>query len=110
MPKRTRAPDHPILKDAWRHEVVGVHYDGLADEPYLDLVLRHADSKMLRRLRFFSPQQVRISGFPNMTWGLAISDVSSRGMEGIGVEVYDFESSGPSAAELYARDVVEVPA
>jgi hypothetical protein len=100
-------PDHPILGEAWKHEVVGFHYDGLAEEPYLDLVLRHAETKAIRKLRFFSPREIRISD-PRMNWGLAIADVRRRQMEGIGVEVYTFENS-EGTAELYARDVAEVP-
>jgi hypothetical protein len=106
MTTRARNPDHPILREAWKHEVVGFHYDGLAEEPYLDLVLRHAETKVIRRLRFFSPTEISISG-PHMNWGLAIADVRQRQMERIGVEVYNFENSqGP--AEFYARDVADV--
>jgi hypothetical protein len=42
-----------------------------------------------------------------MNWGLAIADARQRQMEGIGVQVYNFENSqGP--AEFYARDVIDV--
>jgi hypothetical protein len=106
MSAPTRDPDHPILLDAWKHELVGFHYDGLAEEPFIDLVLRHADTGVIRRLRFFSPTDLRI-GSPRMNWGLAIRDVSARQMEGIGVEVYNFENSD-APIEFFARAVLEV--
>lgn len=106
MTARSRDPDHPILPEAWKHELVGFHYDGMSDEPFLDLVLRHADTRAIRRLRFFSPTELRI-GQPRMNWGLAIRDVRARQMEGIGVEVYNFENSEASI-EFVARDVAEL--
>jgi hypothetical protein len=106
MTPRSTDPDHPILQEAWKHELVGFQYDGLADEPYLDLVLRHAETKAIRRLRFLSPSEISING-PRMNWGLAIADVRRRQMQDIGVEVYNFENS-PGFAQLYARDVVDV--
>lgn len=106
MAAHARDPDHPILAEAWKHELVGFHYDGLADEAFLDLVLRHAETKAVRRLRFFSPADLRIRN-PLMNWGLAIRDVRARQMEGIGVEVYNFENDeGP--VEFFARDVAEL--
>jgi len=107
MTTRQRDPDHPVLQQAWRHEVVGFTFDGLAEEPYLDLVLRHSDTKVIRRLRFFSPTEIRISG-PSMNWGIAIADVRARQLEGLGVEVYNFEGS-EAPIEFSARDVVELP-
>jgi hypothetical protein len=107
MSAPTRDPDHPILPEAWKHELVGFRYDGLSGEPFLDLVLRHADTRAIRRLRFFSPADLRI-GQPHMNWGLAIVDVRARQMEGIGVEVYNFENS-EAPIEFFARDVTEAP-
>lgn len=102
-----RDPPHPILQEVWKHEVVGFQYVGLADEPYLDLVLRHVETQVVRSLRFFSPTQVRIRD-SGMNWGLAIDDIRARQMQGIGVRVYNFEADeGP--VELLARDVVELP-
>ena len=43
-----------------------------------------------------------------MNWGLAIRDVRARQMEGIGVEVYNFENS-EAPIEFFARDVTEAP-
>jgi hypothetical protein len=106
MTSVSRSPEHPVLEDAWKHELVGFHYDGLADEPYIDLVLRHAETKAIRRLRFLSPREISLNG-PHMNWGLAIADVRQRQMGGIGVEVYNFENSQGSA-EFYARDVIDV--
>jgi hypothetical protein len=69
-------------------------------------VLRHAETKAIRRLRFLSPREISLSA-PHMNWGLAIAAVRQRQMEGIGVEVYNFENSQGSA-EYYARDVIDV--
>ena len=61
----------------------------------------------IRRLRFFSPTQVRIRD-AGMNWGLAIADIRARQLQGIGVELHNFEADeGPM--ELLARDVVELP-
>lgn len=106
MSAPTRDPDHPVLPQAWKHELVGFHYDGLAEEPFLDLVLRHAETSVVRRLRFLSPTELRI-GQPHMNWGLALRDVRARQMEGVGVEVYNFENS-QAPIEFFARDVAEV--
>lgn len=107
MANRPRDPDHPVLQEAWKHEVVGFQYVGLAEEPYLDLLLRHADTRAIRRLRYFSPTQVRIRD-TGMNWGLGIADIRARQLQGIGVEVYNFEADeGP--VEFLARDVVELP-
>jgi len=43
-----------------------------------------------------------------MNWGLAIADIRARQLQGIGVELHNFEADeGPM--ELLARDVVELP-
>lgn len=67
MGQRERDPDHPVLPEEWKHEVVGFHYERLAEEPFLDLVLRHVETKTIRRLRFLSPRDIRIEG-PCMNW------------------------------------------
>jgi hypothetical protein len=105
MAPQARDPEHSILREAWKHELVGFNYNGLAEEPYIDLVLRHAESKVIRRLRFFSPQELSISSL-QMNWGLAIADVRQRQMQGIGVRVFNFEN-GPGPAEFYAREVID---
>lgn len=57
-----RDPDHPILADAWKYEVVEFHWSTTGDEPNADLVLRHAENGSIRRLRFRRPEEVRFAG------------------------------------------------
>jgi hypothetical protein len=107
MTRREGDPDHPILPEARKHEIVGFHYDGLADEPYLDLELRHAETKAIRRLRFFSPSGVNIKGVPPvLDGGLVVADVRQRQLWLTGVRVYSFEPC-PDTFEFWARDVVD---
>jgi hypothetical protein len=99
-------PEHPILADAHTWEIVGFNLqkDPVDQgEPYLDLTVRR--DRELRVLRFWSPRDVEIQkGGPAMTHGLSIVDVSSRGLEGIGVRVCDFEAS-PGSVSFWARTV-----
>lgn len=102
-----RDPAHPILQDAWRHEVVELHWARAENgERYVDLVLRHADTGVERKLRFRRPTQVRFADV-GMCWGLFIDDISSRQMQGLHVRVGDFENSG-TPVELMAWDVSEI--
>jgi hypothetical protein len=105
MTLKAEDPSHPILREAHKHEIVGYHYDGLAEEPYLDLVLRHTETKAIRRLRFYSPRDVSISE-PYMNSGMAIADVHHRQMERTRVRVFNFEASS-GMAQFYARDVID---
>lgn len=101
-------PDHPILTRPWEYEVVGFSYMRPEDgtEPYIDLTLRKG--QVVRRLRFFSPQEIEIEkGFPCSTHGMYFSDVRARGMEGLGVRVGDFEASS-GRVSFWARDVVDL--
>lgn len=97
------------MKSPCTYEIVGFTYkrdlDG-ASEPYIDMTLQKGTET--RRLRFLGPRDLRISeGFP-CSGGLAILDVSQRQLEGIGVQVVNFESDG-GCPEFWARDVVELP-
>ena len=101
-------PDHPILDHPWEYEIVGFSYfrpdDGT--ERYIDLTLRK--DQVVRRLRFFGPQDIEIEkGFPSPTGGMYFSDVSARGLEGLGVRVADFEAS-PGAVRFWARAVIDL--
>jgi hypothetical protein len=100
-------PDHAILPDAWKWEIVGlrVELDPLDEvESYLDLTLRLGHDRQI--LRFWSPRDLCIeAGGPRMTHGLMILDVSARSLEGIGVRVDDFEASSGSV-RFIARCVV----
>ena len=62
---------------------------------------------VVRRLRFWSPQQFQIEeGFPQPTHGLAILDVKGRGLEGLAVWVTDFEATSGKIT-FWARAVVD---
>jgi hypothetical protein len=100
-------PDHPILRDVRLHEVVGLCWDRTAEEPFLDLTLRHTQTSEVKRLRFWSPRDIHVD--PDIAayqYGLTIADVRTRQLEGIGVEVYNFEGFGD--IRFFARDVVDV--
>lgn len=102
-------PDHPILPEAWRHEVVGFRLDRIPEdgtEAYLDLTLMREGRR--RRLRFWSPRDIQIErGGPCITFGLVISDLQSRGLEDVGVRVDDFEAS-QGAVRFVARAVEDL--
>jgi hypothetical protein len=105
-----RDPDHTILPEAWRWEIIGLNIQ-LApkdeSEPYLDLTLRRGLEQ--RRLRFWSPQQLVVEeGGPANTSGLSIQDVSARGLDRIGVRVDDLEGSH-GAVRFWARAVEGLP-
>jgi hypothetical protein len=101
-------PDHPILRDPWAWELREFTYRrDPADwhESHIDIVFERGG--VVRRLRFFAPQQVRISeGLPN-TLGMVILDVRGRQLDGLGVRVANYEQS-PGGPEFWAARVVEV--
>jgi len=96
-------PDHPILTAPWTYEVVGLRYNGTpcgADDHILELTLTKESETV--RLRFLQPGGLRINeGFPTQL-GLFISDISSKGWEGIAIEVGDFENQ---TIHFYAKSV-----
>jgi hypothetical protein len=102
-------PDHPILPNAWRYEIVGLRLERApADgrEPYLDLAVEYSNQR--RTLRFWSPADLEIErGGPCMTSGMTIKDLRARGLYGVGVKVADFEST-VGAVRFVARDVEEI--
>jgi hypothetical protein len=100
-------PDHPILPDPYRWELVEFTYRRADDwrESYIDLVLARAGVE--RRLRFFAPRDVELSrGLPNSS-GLYIQDVSGRQMEDVRVRVGSFEEHW-GVPSFWAASVVEV--
>ena len=99
-------PEHPILPEAWKHEVIEFHWNRSEDEPYVDLVLRHAESGLVRRLRFLWPEEVRFVN-AGMGWGLFIQDIRSRQLQGLNVKVGNFENCD-ATVELMARDVMDI--
>jgi hypothetical protein len=63
---------------------------------------------VVRRLRFFAPQQLQLSeGLPN-TIGMCILDVSGRQLDCLGVRVANFEQPN-GAPKFWAARVVEIP-
>ncbi len=95
MPQREwlDEPKHPILPEAWTHEVVtvAVQREPLDEqEPFIDLTVRRGADRVT--LRFWSPRELHIDdGGAAMTGGFVILDVRGRGLEGVGVRVDDFE-------------------
>ena len=102
-----RDPDHAIIDAPFRWELVEFTYRRETDwgESYIDLVL--ARDGVERRLRFFGPQDLVLDrGLPNSS-GLYISDVTGRGMDGIGVRVGSFEPNS-CVPSFWASRVVEI--
>ena len=101
-------PDHPIIEHPFRYRVVGFCFHRTLDdseESYIDLSLQHG--QVVRRLRFFSPQDVSIEeGFPNGA-GMYIADVRQRGLAQLGVRVGYFAAS-PGAIQFWARTVIDL--
>ena len=100
--------DHPVLPEAWQYDIVGVRIelaptDG--SEPFLDLTVRRGNDR--RSLRFFSPQEIEIERGGPVNGGLQILDVSARQLDGLTVQVTDFEA-GSGSLGFWARDVAAV--
>ena len=106
-----RDHEHPILPRACEYEIIGLRLereppDGI--EPFLDLTLRRGSQR--RVLRFWSPQNLEVKrGGPIMTHGLVIYDIRSRGLDGLNVEVDDYENT-EGKVTFVARAVEELPA
>lgn len=88
-------PHHSILEAPHKYDIVEFRYFVDRNEPaqsFIDLSLEKDDAVV--SLRFWKPVNLIIEqGFPNATGGMVFYDVSSFSLEGIGVEVADFESS-----------------
>jgi hypothetical protein len=101
-------PEHPILPDAWRWELIEFTYRrDLADwrESHIEMVFRQ--NGVERRLRFLSPQDLELSqGLPTST-GMRILDVSGRQLDGLRVRVASFEQSYGTPT-FWAASVIEV--
>jgi hypothetical protein len=104
-------PEHPILPRAWEYEVLGFNLQRADDPPRLDLTLRRRSDGIVRRLRFLYPQDIFIErGFTGFPEGLLILDVRGRGLEGLSVQVTDFEGASVGAIGFWARDVIDLDA
>jgi hypothetical protein len=102
--------EHPILAQAWSYEIVGFNLQLRETPSRLDLTLRSRGSGQVRRLRFLEPRDVFIeNGFRGYTDGLSIRDVRARKLEGLTVQVTDFEASN-GAIGFWARDVIDLDA
>lgn len=102
-------PDHPIIDQPWQYSIVDfhVHADSDTGESFIDMTLRREGVQ--RRLRFLDPQNIVIDEgcFPQPTGGMQILDVSHRQLDGLTVEVGDFENEG-GAVTFCARQVVDL--
>ncbi len=101
-------PNHAIIDRPFEYRILSMRYSTRRDgqEPFLDLEVCRGE--VIRRLRFWSPQELEIEkGFPEPTGGMVILDVRSRQMEGLGVRVSDIEASWGSIT-FWARDVVDL--
>jgi hypothetical protein len=99
-------PLHPILERPWEFEIVGFDYSAIGSPARLDLTLKRGGE--IRRLRFISPQDIELEpGFPSPQGpsGIAISDVSSRQLQGIRVRVSDRVTGQDCRLKLWAADV-----
>ena len=72
-------------------------------ESFLDVSLY--DDGQYKRLRFFSPQDIKISGNFMNPVSFVVSDLSNSGMEGISVRVSDYEMD---AISFYAKSVANL--
>ncbi|MEM6673314.1 MAG: hypothetical protein AAF726_10760 [Planctomycetota bacterium] len=104
-------PIHPIIDRPHEYWIKELHYHmGLdGSEPYVDLELQK--DSLVRRLRFWSPQQFVIEDghFPHPTSGMVIYDVRKRHLGDLNVWVSDCEASHGSIT-FWARDVIDLDA
>ena len=97
---------HPILTDPHLYSIVGFNFQkdpwGV-ESSYIELTLMKGNSVI--KLKFIDPTDVWIErGFPQKTSGLSILDVSSRQIQGVSIEVTDFESNY-GEIHFFAKDV-----
>ena len=101
-------PPHPIIEKLYEYEIIGFSYERDPHDwhdCHFDLVLKK--DKIIRRLRFLSPQNLHIGGGLPSCSGMLILDVSQRQLEGLNVRVVNYENSEP-AVELWAREVIDL--
>ncbi|MFT7676387.1 MAG: hypothetical protein ACI8QC_000358 [Planctomycetota bacterium] len=104
----TYDPPHPIIDHPHEYRIIDMRYYVCSgdDEPFLDLFLRRENT--VRKLRFWSPQNLEVEkGFPQPTSGMQILDVSKRQLDGLNVQVADFEASWGSITFM-AREVIDL--
>jgi hypothetical protein len=104
-----REPYHPIIDRPWQYEIAEFRYHVDPNDwsaSFIDLHLRRGS--VIRRLRFFAPQNLKIEpGFPLATGGMCIIDIRERQWDRVGIEVADFEGSSGSIT-FFARNVLDL--
>jgi hypothetical protein len=105
MTMEERKP-HPILDRPHEYDISEFRYCVDKEEPqhsFIEMTLQKNTDTVT--LRFWQPSNLKIEpGFPRPTRGMVFYDRSSDGLEGINVEVADFEASWGSIT-FCARDV-----
>ncbi len=86
---------HSILASPNKYKICDFHYhvdDEDESQCFIDMALQKDKETIV--LRFWRPINLKIEhGFPQPTSGMVFYDVSTSGLENIGVEVADFEAS-----------------
>lgn len=100
-------PQHPIIEQPFEYSITSFHFERDFEdwrESYFDLTLRKG--QVVRRLRFLSPTNICVGDIWN-NGGMVILDISARQLDGLNVEIANFENSETSIS-LYARDVIDL--
>lgn len=100
---------HPILDRPHEYVVCDFRYRIDREDPsvsFIEMTLRKNSDSVT--LRFWQPINLKIEeGFPQTTGGMVFYDREADGLEGIKVEVADFESSW-GAITFCARSVEKI--
>lgn len=101
---------HPIIHSPHEYEIVYLGYEiSIHDykNSYIDIHFKKGEA--LIKLRFNQPQGLEIEkGFCGYVSGMEILDIRDRQLDGIGVEVRNFEQD--AGITFLARDVQELNA
>ena len=101
---------HPVLERPHEFDVADFRYVVDRENPsssFIDMKLVRGEGEVF--LRFWEPRNLSIEqGFPQATRGMVFYDRSGDWLDGIGVEVADFEATG-GAVLFSARSVELVP-
>lgn len=105
-PKDSARKEHEVLAHPSLYDIVEFLYHADQESPeneFIDMELKK-DGEIVR-LRFARPINLKIeSGFPSSTGGMVFYDVTGDGLEDIGIEVADFESTS-GAITFFAKSV-----
>lgn len=100
---------HYILDRPHEYDIVDFRYHVDKDEPagsFIEMTLWKGSDSVT--LRFWQPIKLKIEeGFPQPTRGMVFYDRAADGLEGVKIEVADFESSW-GAVSFCARSVEKV--